>query len=172
MSLMAVGLLILASGTPAFAESTPAPGEPNTAHLTTNTPPQNGPTTMRASDMRSLAVYGTNNEKLGDIVDLVLDPTSGKIRYSVLSFGGILGMGEKYFAVPWGDVKVFYKGATSAGTQREVYCTVDVSKEALKNAPGFDKSHWPDFADAKFTHDIEAFYGTNRTADKVNGENR
>ena len=50
----------------------------------------------------------------------MVDPGSGQIRYAVLSFGGILGMGDKYFAIPWSDLHVFYKGATSAGTQKEV----------------------------------------------------
>lgn len=130
------------------------------------------PTTTRVSDLLSMPVYGTANEKLGKVEDLVLDPTSGKIRYAVLSFGGILGMGDKYFAVPWGDVGVFFKGATSAGTQKIVYCTLDVSKEALKNAPGFDKSQWPDFADATFANDIDRFYGSNRTASKIQGQTR
>ena len=128
-------------------------------------PPE--PRSARFSDLMSLPVYGTGNEKLGKIEDLVADPTSGKISYAVLSFGGILGMGDKYFAVPWNDVKVFYKGTTSAGTQKEVYATVDVSKEALKKRPGFDKNHWPNFADQTFARDLESFYGTNRAASKI-----
>jgi sporulation protein YlmC with PRC-barrel domain len=134
--------------------------------------PSSEPAHARVSDVMSLAVYGNGDEKLGKIEDLVMDPASGKIRYAVLSFGGILGLGDKYFAVPWTDIRVFFKGATSAGTQKEVYCTVDVSKEALKNAPGFNKDRWPDFADEKFAKDVEAFYGTNRAASKIHGETR
>ena len=130
------------------------------------------PTASRASDLLSLAVYGAADEKLGKIEELVIDPPSGKIRYAVLSFGGILGMGDKYFAVPWSDLQVFYKGATSAGTQKDVYCTVDVSKEALKKAPGFDKNQWPNFADQTFVRDIETFYGSNRTAGRIQGQTR
>ena len=149
----ALGGVFLFAAVHAFAEDAPAPT----------------PTTARVSDLLSLAVYGTENEKLGKIEDLVLDPSSGKISYAVLSFGGILGMGDKYFAVPWNDMRVFYKGATSAGTQKEVYCTLDVSKEALKNAPGFDKNQWPNFADQTFASDVEKFYGANRTAAKIHG---
>ena len=78
-------------------------------------------------------------------------------------------MGDKYFAVPWNDLQVFYKGATSAGTQKDVYCTLDVSKEALKNAPGFNKNQWPNFADPTFASDVEKFYGSNRTAARIHG---
>jgi sporulation protein YlmC with PRC-barrel domain len=130
------------------------------------------PTTSRVSDLLSMPIYGAANEKLGKVEDLVLDPSSGKIRYAVLSFGEILGMGGKYFAVPWNDVRVLYKGATSAGTQKIVYCSVDVSKEALKNAPGFDKNQWPNFADPTFVRDIDSFYGSNRAAAKIQGQTR
>lgn len=126
----------------------------------------------RESDLMSLAVYGSANDKLGKVENLVVDPVSGKTRYAVLSFGGILGMGNKYFAVPWNDLKVFYKGTTSAGTQKEVYATADISKESLKKAPSFDKDHWPDFADTNFVIDLEKFYGSNREAARIHEENR
>lgn len=156
ISVLVVGSVLLVAAAKAWADDAPAPP----------------PTTARVSDLMSLAVYGTENEKLGKIEDIVVDPTSGRISYAVLSFGGILGMGDKYFAVPWNDVRVFFKGATSAGTQKEEYCTVDVSKEALKNAPGFDKNRWPNFADQSFASDVEKFYGSNRTAAKIHGTNR
>jgi sporulation protein YlmC with PRC-barrel domain len=127
---------------------------------------------VRASDLRSLAVYGSSNEKLGKIEDLVVDPASGHIRYAVLSFGGLLGIGDKYFALPWKDIHVVPKGSSSAGTQKEAYCTLDVSKESLKNAPGFDKHHWPNFADNSFVKDIDSYYGTNREASKTQGTQR
>ncbi len=95
-------------------------------------PPQS---TARVSDLLSLAVYGESNEKLGKVEDIVVDPSSGKIRYAVLSFGGIFGIGDKYFAVPWHDLNVVHKGPTSAGTQKEEYATIDVSKDALKKCP-------------------------------------
>jgi len=155
-SVLALGGLLLIAAVEAVAADSPAPA----------------PTTARVSDLLSLAVYGTQNEKLGKVEDIVIDPSSGKISYAVLSFGGILGMGDKYFAVPWNDMRVFYKGMTSAGTQKEVYCTIDVSKEALKNAPGFDKSQWPNFADQTFASDVEKFYGSNRTAAKIHGTTR
>ena len=130
------------------------------------------PSNARISDLLSLAVYGSDNEKLGKVEDLVVDPGAGKIRYAVLSFGGILGIGDKYFALPWKDVTVFYKGTNSSGTQKDVYATIDISKEALKNAPGFDKNHWPNFADPSFAKDIEAFYGSNRAAARIHGDTR
>ncbi len=126
--------------------------------------------TARVSDLLSLAVYGESNEKLGKVEDIVVDPSSGKIRYAVLSFGGIFGIGDKYFAVPWHDLNVVYKGPTSAGTQKEEYATIDVSKDALKNSPGFNKDQWPNFADQTFSRDLETFYGSNRAAARIHGD--
>ena len=46
-------------------------------------------------------VVNRENEDLGKIKDLVLDAGAGRIAYAVLSFGGFLGVGDKYFAIPW-----------------------------------------------------------------------
>jgi sporulation protein YlmC with PRC-barrel domain len=127
---------------------------------------------IRARDLTGVAVYNRDNERLGKIEDLVLDPKTGNIRYAVLSFGGILGMGEKMFAVPWQDLTMVTKGETSKGTEKVDYYTLDIRKDALKNAPGFDKSAWPDFADQKFIADINQFYGTQREARTTRGSTR
>ena len=58
-----------------------------------------GPELMGAHTLLGEDVYNTNNEDLGDIREIMIDMRSGRIAYAVLSFGGILGMGEKLFAV-------------------------------------------------------------------------
>lgn len=113
---------------------------------------------VRVKDMIGLRVYNRGDENLGKIEDLVMDASSGRVRYAVLSFGGFLGMGDKLFAVPWADLSLVPKGMTSAGTAKEDYYVLDVSKEALKNAPGFDKNQWPDFADRNWSANIDKFY--------------
>jgi hypothetical protein len=70
----------------------------------------------------------------------------------------LLGMGDKLFAVPWSALGLVSKGMRTGGTIKEDYCVLNVSKDALKNAPGFDKDNWPDFANKNFTADIERFY--------------
>ena len=109
-----------------------------------------------------MAVYNDNNKKLGKIENLAIDPSSGKVRYAVLSFGGFLGMGDKYFAVPWSALKLVTKGATSEHTMKEDRYVLEISEQALKNAPGFDKKSWPDFANAAWTSQIEHFYGAQK----------
>ncbi len=121
-------------------------------------------TILRSRDVLGLRVYNAANESLGKIEDIAVDPNAGKIRYAVLSFGGILGLGDKYFAVPWPKLSFVAKGATSAGTPKESYIVLDVSKQTLKNAPGFDKDKWPNFADANWNATVERFYGGSRQA--------
>jgi hypothetical protein len=69
----------------------------------------------------------------------------------VLAFGGFLGMGEKLFAVPWSALKLNTTG------RRFV---LNVEAKRLESAPGFDKDHWPDMADATWAKSIHSYYGT------------
>jgi hypothetical protein len=81
---------------------------------------------------------------------------SGKVAYAVLSFGGLLGMGDKLFAVPW--------AALSLDTAKKRF-TVNVLKDALKYAPGFDKDHWPSMSDQAWASGVHKFYGTSYAAE-------
>jgi sporulation protein YlmC with PRC-barrel domain len=119
---------------------------------------------VRATDLTGLRVYNADDQSLGKIEDLVIDPRSGTIRYAVLSFGGILGMGDKYFAIPWQKLSFVAKGQTTSGTLKEDHCVLNVPKEALKNAPGFSKDSWPNFADKNWSDTIQRHYGTSREA--------
>ncbi len=120
-------------------------------------PPSSAHSLYRASTIESLHVRNGNGDNLGKIKDLVFDARSGKITYAVLDFGGFLGVGDKLFAVPWHAFKY-------SGTGNEEHLVLDVTKDRLKNAPGFDKDHWPNMADPTFPQTIEKFYGPEPTA--------
>lgn len=79
-------------------------------------------------------VLNCDGEKLGKINEIMIELASGKIEYVVIELGGFLGMGEKYFAIPFSLLKVDAK--------QEVF-VLDQNKETLNAAPGFDKDHWP-----------------------------
>jgi sporulation protein YlmC with PRC-barrel domain len=96
-----------------------------------------GPELMAASSFEGEPVVNLQGETLGEIEDIMLDVRSGRIAYIVLSVGGLLGIGEKYFAIPW--------HALALDTDRKCF-VLDADKERLKNAPGFDKERWPDVA--------------------------
>lgn len=97
--------------------------------------------TQKSSDLIGKAVTNNSNENLGRIEDIVVDANSGRILYAVLSFGGFMGMGDKWFAVPWQSLQL------PADAVKFVF---NVDKDRLKNAEGFDKSKWPDFANEQW----------------------
>ena len=108
-----------------------------------------GPDVMAAETLQGDDVINHQGEKLGSIEDIMLDVSSGKVAYAVLSFGGILGMGDKLFAIPW--------GALTLDADRKCF-VLDVPKDGLQSAPGFDKDHWPAMADASWAAQVYAYY--------------
>lgn len=110
-----------------------------------------GPALMGADTLIGDDVYNHNDEELGDIKEIMLDMRTGQIAYAVLSFGGVLGMGDKLFAVPW-------ERLTLDTVNKRFLLNVD--KSQLKDAPGFDKNNWPDMGSEAWNQQMEAFYGS------------
>jgi sporulation protein YlmC with PRC-barrel domain len=115
-----------------------------------------GPRLMGANTLTGNDVYNRQDEDLGDIKEFMLDMTTGRVAYAVLSFGGFLGMGEKLFAVPW--------SALTLDTVNKRF-VLDASKERLESAPGFDKDHWPDMADTTWAKEVHDYYGVTPYSD-------
>lgn len=105
---------------------------------------------LSATSLNGTNVKNLKKENIGEIQDLMVNLETGKVEYAVLSFGGFLGIGDKYFAVPIEVLQVSTK-------DREIM--LDIDKERLKNAPGFDKDNWPSHADSKFTQSVYSHYG-------------
>jgi hypothetical protein len=110
-----------------------------------------GPALMGADTLIGDSVVNGLEEDLGDIREIMLDMNSGQVAYAVLAFGGFLGMGEKLFAVPW--------QALHLDTVNHRF-VLNVEKERLKTAPGFNKDAWPDMSDITWANQIHTFYGT------------
>ena len=68
------------------------------------------------------AVFGADNERIGEIKRVMIDKISGKVAYAVLSFGGFLGIGEDYYPVPWPALKYDTNlgGYVTGMTQRQL----------------------------------------------------
>lgn len=98
---------------------------------------------VRASELIGLNVQNKNDEAVGEIKDIVFDPSQGRIRYIAFGAGGVLGLGDKYFAIPWTSFD-----CRKDGDNHKVILNVD--KDAFKNAKGFDKDHWPDMANEQW----------------------
>ena len=90
---------------------------------------------LTASSLEGDKVVNDKGEHLGEIKEIMLDLESGKIDYFVIEFGGFLGLGVKYFAIPFRLLKL------DAVNKRFIF---NQSRESLKDAPGFDMDHWPD----------------------------
>lgn len=110
-----------------------------------------GPRIMGANTLIGNDVCNLENEDIGEIKEIMLNVANGNIEYAVLSFGSFLGMGEKLFAVPWGALKL--------DTEHKRFL-LNITKERLKNAPGFDKDRWPDLADKTLSNDLHSYYKT------------
>jgi sporulation protein YlmC with PRC-barrel domain len=86
-------------------------------------------------------VTGPNGKAVGTIADVMMAAAEGKIVYVALSVGGVIGIGERLFAVPWGAFIVDPVGGA---------LSLRFDAAALDGRPGFDKDNWPSAADAGF----------------------
>lgn len=108
------------------------------------------PEVLSATTMIGDDVVNAEGESLGKIEEIMIDRSAGHVAYAVLSFGGFLGMGDKLFAVPW--------SALALDADEHAF-RLDVDKERLKDAPGFDKDNWPRRPDSTFLDEVYTFYG-------------
>lgn len=112
-----------------------------------------GAARCKASQLIGCAITNTKNESLGSLEDVVLDSENHCIAYGVVAFGGFLGMGEKYFALPWRLIEIGQRGEGDA-----LRATLGLDQATLKAAPGFDKGHWPDMANPAWAKQVDDYY--------------
>ncbi len=107
---------------------------------------------LSADTLIGKSVENYDDDKIGDIKDLVLDPISGEISYAVLSVStGFLNLESKFFAIP-----------LQAMTVTESTVKFDISKERLEKAPGFDKDVWPTGPQKEFLTSVYAYHNISR----------
>jgi sporulation protein YlmC with PRC-barrel domain len=108
------------------------------------------PTLIAADRLTSEKVVNEEGDHLGEVKHLMINVHDGHIDYAVLSYGGVFGLGDKLFAVPWKAL------AIDIDNKRFV---LNISKHKLRDAPGFDKDHWPAMADPKWVGHVHGYYG-------------
>ncbi|WP_159877745.1 PRC-barrel domain-containing protein [Aquitalea denitrificans] len=121
------------------------------SNRTSNSTGGPGPYLMGASTLTGNAVLNRQGEVLGDIKEIMLNVSNGRVEYAVLAFGGFMGIGGKLFAVPW---RALVLDAINKSFM------LNVSKDRFAHAPGFDKEQWPDMADPTWATTVHDFYGT------------
>lgn len=106
--------------------------------------------TLSATSLAGDVVRNSVGERLGKLEDIMIDLPTGRVAYAVLSFGGVLGIGDKLFAVPWSALEL---------DEQQHELVLDIAKDRLESAPGFDKNHWPDMTDLEWGKRIYEYYG-------------
>jgi sporulation protein YlmC with PRC-barrel domain len=114
---------------------------------------------VKSKNVVNKCVKNLSKENLGEINEMILDKKTGQVAYLVLESGAFLGLGGKLFALPWNSVNY----------NADDDCFIlNIDNEKLKNAPGFDKDHWPDMADRTFGMSISKYYGIQPYWEQVN----
>jgi hypothetical protein len=107
-----------------------------------------------ASRVIGCKVENPMGEHLGKLEGLMVDLTEGRILYAILAFGGFLGMGDKLFPVPLTSFSFRYD--KDGSLER---CIINVDKDTLKSAPGYDPEDLSQPGDREFISRIFSHYG-------------
>jgi len=122
--MMAASLPVYAQTSSSGTAAAPA-GKVSATHLQ--------PGQIRATQMDGSTVYDTQNQKVGDVKDIILD-RDGKVAAVILDVGAFLGMGGKYVAVAMNDIKI----TNDNNNNNKPRFTVDMTKDQLKAAQAYD----------------------------------
>lgn len=105
---------------------------------------------IAANQVQGTSVYNTALEKLGSVEDVMIDKTSGRIAYAVLSFGGFLGIGDRYYPLPWEKL--------SYNTEVGGY-VVDIDRDTLEGAPSYTDEATAGWNNESWGREVYSYYG-------------
>ena len=105
---------------------------------------------IAAGKVGGTPVYNRHAERLGTVEDVMLDKRSGRVAYAVMSFGGFLGIGERYHPLPWSMLNY----DLDLGGY-----LVDLDRDRLEGAPSYAASDEVDWADNNFGKRVSDYYG-------------
>jgi sporulation protein YlmC with PRC-barrel domain len=90
---------------------------------------------VSASEIKGTHVKNLQNQDLGEIEEVLLEPSTGHVRFVILEVGGFLGLGATKVAVPWTAFQITFDG-------KKPKWVLDADKERLKNAPKVEGKHY------------------------------
>ncbi|OWV34615.1 hypothetical protein B5C34_03240 [Pacificimonas flava] len=103
-----------------------------------------------ASDkVEGTKVVDKDGDKIGSVMNFMVDKYTGRVAYAVLEFGGVAGLGAHYYPLPW--------PVLDYETKHDAY-VLNIDKEQLKSAPSFAKDDSPNFDDAAFRREVLVYY--------------
>ena len=131
-TLTAAVALLMAASLPVYAQtSSSSTSSSASAPSKSVSATQLQPGQIRATQMDGATVYDTQNQKVGDVKDIILDK-DGKVAAVVLDVGAFLGIGGKYVAIGMNDLKI------TQDNNNKPRFAVDMTKDQLKAAQAFD----------------------------------
>ncbi|MDO8410783.1 MAG: PRC-barrel domain-containing protein [Phenylobacterium sp.] len=104
---------------------------------------------IAADKVEGVSVYNPAGEKLGTVENIFIDKVSGQAEFATMAFGGLLGMGEKHYPLPW--------SVLTYDTAKDGF-VVALEKETLEGAPGYDKSRFST-TDYGWREEVSGYYG-------------
>jgi sporulation protein YlmC with PRC-barrel domain len=105
---------------------------------------------LRSQTLFDYRVKSPQGEDLGKIEEVMIDMELGRVAYAVLSFGGFLGLGDKWVPVPWDAVAL---------QPEEKVLILKIEKEKLQKAPHFERATLPELANRQWGAVIHTYYG-------------
>jgi sporulation protein YlmC with PRC-barrel domain len=112
-------------------------------------PSDTGGKLIAASKVSGTNVYNAGGEKLGSVYDVMIDKTTGKTEYAILSFGGFLGIGDSYHPLPWHSLT--YDEAQGG-------YVVDIDRSRLEGAPAYAESEGDLWDDPLYRRRVDDYY--------------
>jgi sporulation protein YlmC with PRC-barrel domain len=123
--------------------------ETEAKRLKTATPVTQFSQNFGADEVIGLDVRNMDNADLGEVTDIVIDPAQGNIAYAVISYGGILGLGDREIAVPWDRLQLT--------TERDVF-VLQMTEEQLEEAPDLERTNKDTLRDPNWREKNDKFY--------------
>ncbi len=108
------------------------------------------PSIVPTSRLEKYDVVNPDGEDLGQVQNFMLDMQYGRIAFVVVAFGGVLGITDKWFALPWEIL------AWSPENRKFV---LNIPREVFESAPGIDKDRWPYEVDLSWIARCYDYYG-------------
>ena len=104
---------------------------------------------IASNKVEGTPVYGRRGERLGSIYNFMVDKRSGQVEYAVMSYGGFLGLGQRYYPLPW---RILTYDTREGGYR------IRMSERDLEHAPSFDREDEPRF-NRDYDRRVHDYYG-------------
>jgi sporulation protein YlmC with PRC-barrel domain len=104
---------------------------------------------IAASKVNGTNVYNRSGEKLGSVYDVMLNKLTGKADYAIMSFGGFLGIGDRYHPLPWQALTY---------DERQGGYVVNIDRDRLERAPSYTATESALWDDPAYGRRVSDYY--------------